>query len=159
SLNVPGPISIVSPLDAFVTAVAIVGSPVALAGQFEMVIFGTHSVPAAATAGRASASATASNAIPLRTMAGYYALTTPLQGGQMRRLLILSAAAATALVATSAASTPKPPKVVTAHKITRPTGTLKPGSTVSSSSLGPRTFVNGHGDGFALANTRQAQYP
>src|SRR5215469_3315389 len=78
----------------------------------------------------------------------------------MRRLFILSAVAVAALAATSAASTPKPPKTVTAHKITRPPGTLKPGSVVSSSSLvGPRTFVNGHGDGFALANTQQAQYP
>lgn len=76
----------------------------------------------------------------------------------MRRLFILSAAAAAFVVGTSAAATPKPPKTVTASKITRQPGTLKPGSAVSSTSLGTRTFVN-NDDGFALAATGQAQYP
>ncbi len=77
----------------------------------------------------------------------------------MRRLLILTAAGAAVLAATSAASTPTPPTTVTAHKITRQPGTLEPGSIVSSASLGVRTFVDGKGDGFALASTQQAQYP
>jgi hypothetical protein len=76
----------------------------------------------------------------------------------MRRLVLPTAVAVVALAAASAASTPKPPKTVTAHKITRQSGTLKPGSSVSSSSLGPRTFVSDN-DGFALADTQQAQYP
>jgi photosystem II stability/assembly factor-like uncharacterized protein len=61
-------------------------------------------------------------------------------------------------VGTSAAAAPKPPKTVTAHRITRQAGTLKPGATVSSSSLGPRTFIN-NDVGFALAATTGAQYP
>jgi hypothetical protein len=76
----------------------------------------------------------------------------------MRRLLVFSAAAAALLVGTSDASTPKPPKIVTAHRITRQPGTLKPGATVSSSSLGTRTFINDH-DGFALAALPNAKYP
>jgi hypothetical protein len=76
----------------------------------------------------------------------------------MRRLFVLCTTAAALVVGTSAAATPKPPKTVTASKITRQRGTLKPGSTVSRSSLGTRTFVSS-GVGFALASAPEAQYP
>jgi hypothetical protein len=77
-----------------------------------------------------------------------------------RQLVASTASAAVALVVAGAAlaGAPKPPKTVTASAIKRQPGTLKPGTAVSSSSVGTRTFVNAD-DGFALASTTDAQYP
>jgi photosystem II stability/assembly factor-like uncharacterized protein len=77
----------------------------------------------------------------------------------MRWLLVpLTVAAGALLVAVGTAATPAPPNTVKASLIKRQRGTLKPGSTVSSTSLGTRTFVNDN-DGFALASTQGADYP
>lgn len=50
------------------------------------------------------------------------------------------------------------PQTVTATLITRPLGTLQPGTHVSHADLGPREFPNSH-VGFSLASVGQAQYP
>lgn len=61
-------------------------------------------------------------------------------------------------LATAGAATPAAPKTVKATRITRPAGTLAPGSSVKSSRIsGRRTFVNAT-RGFALANVAQADY-
>ena len=53
---------------------------------------------------------------------------------------------------------PRPqPHTVTGSLITRPPGTLKPGSRVSSTRLGQRVFIDAK-HGFALADPGQAQY-
>jgi hypothetical protein len=58
----------------------------------------------------------------------------------------------------SAAAAATPPKTVTASRITRPPGTLAPGTKVSSADLGQRVFTDAK-HGFALASVGQAQYP
>jgi hypothetical protein len=69
-----------------------------------------------------------------------------------------------AVVALFAISTPDataaagPPKAVKASRITRRSGTLAPGTAVSSASLGQRVFTDVV-HGFALANAGGAQYP
>lgn len=50
------------------------------------------------------------------------------------------------------------PQTVTATLISRPPGTLRPGTHVSHADLGPREFPNPH-VGFSLASVGQAQYP
>jgi hypothetical protein len=85
-----------------------------------------------------------------------------------RRLVGLVLASAVAalgatVVAEFATSTPAvaatgPQKTVKASRITRRTGTLAPGTLVSSASLGQRVFSDAT-HGFALANTGGAQYP
>jgi hypothetical protein len=67
-------------------------------------------------------------------------------------------AAGAAAAGPSLAATPAPQKTVTATAITRRTGTLKPGTAVTSKQLGIRTFLNGS-YGVALAAGSQAQYP
>jgi hypothetical protein len=51
-----------------------------------------------------------------------------------------------------------PPLTVTATLITRPAGTLKPGTVVASRHLGTRVFPDAQ-HGFALADVGQGQYP
>jgi hypothetical protein len=51
-----------------------------------------------------------------------------------------------------------PQKTVKASRVTRRSGTLAPGTAVSSASLGQRVFTDG-ANGFALASTGGAQYP
>jgi hypothetical protein len=89
-----------------------------------------------------------------------------------RRLLVLAMLAVTAAAAitvaaemasasarsSAPATAAAPPTRVTAQLITHQRGTLRPGKTVRSSTLGQRVFVNAH-IGFALANTGGAQYP
>jgi hypothetical protein len=82
-----------------------------------------------------------------------------------RAMLVLSVVALGATVAgASAASTrlavaaATPQKTVTALRITRPRGTLAPGTKVSSADLGQRVFTDAT-HGFALASVGQAQYP
>jgi hypothetical protein len=58
----------------------------------------------------------------------------------------------------AASAAAAPPQTVTASRITRPNGTLAPGSSVASSSLGQRVFLN-TSRGFALADVGGAQYP
>jgi hypothetical protein len=80
------------------------------------------------------------------------------------RLVLSAAALGSSIVGVSAASTrsvaaaASPPKTVTASRITRPRGTLAPGTKVSSADLGQRTFTDAK-HGFALASVGQAQYP
>lgn len=67
-------------------------------------------------------------------------------------------AAAAGLVDGAGAAPAKPPRTVTATRITRPPRTLAPGSRVKASSLGHRAFPDAR-HGFALASVGQAQYP
>jgi hypothetical protein len=67
---------------------------------------------------------------------------------------ISSASAGSSPRATAAAV----PAVVTAARITRPLGTLRPGTRVRSADLGAREFPNPR-DGFTLASVGDAQYP
>jgi len=67
-------------------------------------------------------------------------------------------ALAGALSASSNAAPTTIPKTVTGKLITRPHGTLAPGTVVHSGALGQRVFTNAS-NGFALANVGGAQYP
>jgi len=59
----------------------------------------------------------------------------------------------------SASAAAGPQQTVTGTLITRPTGTLAPGTTVAASKIfGNRVFVNAN-RGFALVQSGQAQYP
>ena len=72
--------------------------------------------------------------------------------------LALSAAALGWTIASASAAT-RPHKTVRGSRITRPHGTLAPGSTVSSANLfGLRVFTDAK-HGFALADLGSAQYP
>jgi hypothetical protein len=71
---------------------------------------------------------------------------------------VSSAASGPARVANSATAPPIPPATLTATRITQQPHTLKPGTTVSASSLGQRVFVDRR-HGFALAATDEADYP
>jgi photosystem II stability/assembly factor-like uncharacterized protein len=92
-----------------------------------------------------------------------------------RRLLTLAAVVATAVLGGSAAAgvssasnssptratvsiVPAAPQTVTATLITRPHGTLKPGTRVRTADLGQRVFPNPR-VGFTLASVGEAQYP
>jgi hypothetical protein len=68
----------------------------------------------------------------------------------------LAAVLAGSIAAASAAAAP--PQTITASRITRPNGTLAPGTSVRASSLGQRVFPNAS-RGFALADVGGAQYP
>jgi hypothetical protein len=73
----------------------------------------------------------------------------------------IAAGMATASVKSSspaASSLPAPPQTITATRITRPAGTLRPGTRVRSADLGQRVFPNAR-TGFALASVVDAQYP
>ncbi|HEX3688457.1 MAG TPA: YCF48-related protein [Solirubrobacteraceae bacterium] len=71
---------------------------------------------------------------------------------------VASAAVLGVALATAGAATPTPPKTVKAGRITRPSGTLAPGSSVNAHRVvGQRTFINAT-RGFALANVGQADY-
>jgi hypothetical protein len=70
----------------------------------------------------------------------------------------IAVASSAIAMASSAAAAPSPQKTVKASLLKRRPNTLAPGTSVKSSQLGHRLFVNGN-DGFALANTNQAQYP
>jgi len=82
----------------------------------------------------------------------------------LRRPVVAAIAGAAVLscgfaLATAGAATPAAPKTVTATRITRPSGTLKPGSSVKAKNIfGQRTFTSAT-RGFALATVGQAQYP
>jgi hypothetical protein len=67
-------------------------------------------------------------------------------------------ASAAALLAIDAAAAAAAPQRITATRVTRPAGTVRPGTRVRSATLGQRVFVNGR-RGFALANFGGAQYP
>jgi hypothetical protein len=77
-----------------------------------------------------------------------------------RRVRMPTAALAAVLVGSIAAASAAaaPPQTITASRITRPNGTLAPGSSVRASNLGQRVFVNAN-RGFALADVGGAQYP
>jgi len=81
-----------------------------------------------------------------------------------RRAILTVVAAAgllgsSALLATAVAAIPSSPKTVTATRITRPPGTLAPGSRVPSRDVvGQRIFTNAT-RGFALATAGGADYP
>jgi hypothetical protein len=75
----------------------------------------------------------------------------------------LGSASAGGISSASASSSPEAtaaavPTLVTASRITRPPGTLRPGTRVRSVDLGAREFANPR-DGFALASVGEAQYP
>lgn len=53
---------------------------------------------------------------------------------------------------------PAAPLTITATRITRTPGSLRPGTAVRARALGRRVFADA-AHGFALANTQQAQYP
>lgn len=72
--------------------------------------------------------------------------------------LALTTVGASASPTRSAAAAATPPRTVTAAPITRPLGTLAPGTTVRSRDLGQRVFTDA-AHGFALASVGQAQYP
>src|ERR1700744_2745906 len=70
--------------------------------------------------------------------------------------IIAGASAAPTRTATAAAG---PQQTVTGSLITRPAGTLAPGSTVAASTIfGNRVFVDAN-HGYALVQSGQAQYP
>jgi hypothetical protein len=78
-------------------------------------------------------------------------------------VVVGAAALGSGLVAASAARTGSaavagPQQTVTASLITRPSGTLVPGTKVSSADLGQRVFTDSK-HGFALASVGEAQYP
>lgn len=58
----------------------------------------------------------------------------------------------------SRASAASVPTTVTATRIRRTPGTLAPGTSVRSTAIGQRVFLNAR-DGFALASVGEAQYP
>jgi hypothetical protein len=80
------------------------------------------------------------------------------------RLVLSAAALGSSIVGVAAVSTrsvaaaASQPKTVTASLITRPRGTLAPGTKVRSADLGHRTFTDAK-HGFALASVGQAEYP
>jgi hypothetical protein len=81
-----------------------------------------------------------------------------------RRTIVAAIAGALALgssvaLTTAVAAAPSSPKTVKATRITRPPGTLAPGSAVKAKDVrGQRTFTNAT-RGFALATAGQADYP
>jgi hypothetical protein len=83
------------------------------------------------------------------------AITVPAALGGVIASGFSSAAAKTSIRARAALIVPQ---TVTATLITRPPGTLQPGTHVSHADLGPREFPNPH-VGFSLASVGQAQYP
>ena len=70
----------------------------------------------------------------------------------------LAIALAGLIAVPASASSPAPPKTVKSSLIKVQPNTLKPGTKVKASTLGKRVFVNAT-DGFAMANTGNAQYP
>ena len=77
----------------------------------------------------------------------------------MRTVVSVLAVSAVALGAASTAAAAGPQQTVTGTLIKRSAHTLAPGSTVKASKIfGNRVFTNAN-DGFALADTGQAQYP
>lgn len=89
------------------------------------------------------------NAIPRRTIASVLVMTAASAG---------AVAAYAAAGAAAAADSSSFPTTVTSTLITRPQGTLAPGTAVKSSALGERVFPSAT-HGFALAAVGQAQYP
>jgi hypothetical protein len=81
-----------------------------------------------------------------------------------RRTMVAAVVGAAALassvaLATAVAAAPSSPKTVKATRITRPPGTLAPGTAVKPKDVvGQRTFTNAT-RGFALATAGQADYP
>jgi hypothetical protein len=71
--------------------------------------------------------------------------------------LVVSAAALAVGVGSAAAAGPQ--QTVTGTLISRPAGTLAPGSTVSASKIFGNRVFTGAQRGFALVNTGEAQYP
>ena len=72
--------------------------------------------------------------------------------------ILAGMSSASARPSTHASAASGPPKTVVASLLKRRLHTLKPGSTVRSSAVGQRVFVNAR-TGFALASTGDAQYP
>jgi hypothetical protein len=90
-----------------------------------------------------------------------FSLSRRIAGPLIALGLAVSGAAVAALFATStsdAIAASGPQKTVKASRITRRSGTLAPGTAVSSASLGRRVFTDA-AHGFALAGTGGAQYP
>jgi hypothetical protein len=87
----------------------------------------------------------------------------PLSLAALAVSVVVAGAASAALSSASTPSShpraaPSPPQTITATRVTRAHGTLRPGTPVRSADLGARAFPNAR-DGFALANVVDAQYP
>jgi hypothetical protein len=75
-----------------------------------------------------------------------------------RKLIVPVVMTAAAVAAGSTAAAAAPPQTITASRVTRPHGTLAPGTRVRANTLGQRVFPTAT-RGFALADVGGAQYP